>query len=733
MHDQHPDATACRLKISIVSAASRAYMPLPWNEVEEYLKYVKHSGLISAECRLPLIEEEYFLSKSDPSVEDIQNRRSVVSAVRKREESFDILIPRPVLAKTFDEHIDTTCVELTPHDINTMATAGAMALANYSPPSAALGSGTLRFLNKLLESKQLSLTGITSKGSSTASYNGFILCYELLCDQLDLKILKDDKPRNLGCLLARAIPAKETIKTGLMASIIRVIIWNPDVAGTLPGYHAELLKAKLESEKKDVKDSKSSSMLSRITEKISGALDVAKFNIRFLEGTAENLFVANSLPREAGAHPLGSLQWPTIKKLYVPNDRLRTNTAAISDVDNKALKLYHGLSIPSIAENSSSERIFAPIPLEKVQVSGVSLSFDCKAILAFSDLPMSPLGLESLVRNAHVVLAHKDVVVEGDDGDENVSKFYEKFRIAGSSSCTSTRAQSTVKRLARDLDLVRQIERSTSQPEMTWLSQDQVQLLLQNPSTIDDTILKLEGLLKKLLSMHASDSQMSQKSIDECLSVICFVFDSEANHSLFNLSHEAGQAPQCSFESAASLLLDKNTLERFKDYNPYITSDTAAVAENLLVGAMLSLNRSGQAARCISTLNEILDLFRKARRSSIEEKDDSLLNSISFKSSALTEMLCAKRGYTTVQKSSEDLLSVTYDPRFLVFEFISNIMLRKSQIKLVQRFISAFYKKEKPCLCHQLIMGAGKTTVIAPLLALMLGTTERLVVQVFFS
>ena len=33
-------------------------------------------------------------------------------------------------------------------------------------------------------------------------------------------------------------------------------------------------------------------------------------------------------------------------------------------------------------------------------------------------------------------------------------------------------------------------------------------------------------------------------------------------------------------------------------------------------------------------------------------------------------------------------------------------------------------------LCHQLIMGAGKTTVIAPLLALLLGDGNTLVTQV---
>ena len=71
---------------------------------------------------------------------------------------------------------------------------------------------------------------------------------------------------------------------------------------------------------------------------------------------------------------------------------------------------------------------------------------------------------------------------------------------------------------------------------------------------------------------------------------------------------------------------------------------------------------------------------------------------------------------------------VEYDPRFLLFEFSANIILRDAQIRLVRTFVDAAEKGDS--LCHQLIMGAGKTTVIAPLLALILGSPKRLVVQV---
>ena len=59
-------------------------------------------------------------------------------------------------------------------------------------------------------------------------------------------------------------------------------------------------------------------------------------------------------------------------------------------------------------------------------------------------------------------------------------------------------------------------------------------------------------------------------------------------------------------------------------------------------------------------------------------------------------------------KGEEDCLY--YDPRLLVFEFMQNIVLRQAQVELVRQF-------RDECItggssrCHQMLMGAGKTTV----------------------
>lgn len=70
----------------------------------------------------------------------------------------------------------------------------------------------------------------------------------------------------------------------------------------------------------------------------------------------------------------------------------------------------------------------------------------------------------------------------------------------------------------------------------------------------------------------------------------------------------------------------------------------------------------------------------------------------------------------------------SFDPRYLVFEFVWNIQLRQKQVQIVDNFrqiLASGGSKVK-----QMIMGAGKTSVVAPLLALILADGKSLVLSV---
>ena len=71
---------------------------------------------------------------------------------------------------------------------------------------------------------------------------------------------------------------------------------------------------------------------------------------------------------------------------------------------------------------------------------------------------------------------------------------------------------------------------------------------------------------------------------------------------------------------------------------------------------------------------------------------------------------------------------VSFDPRILAFEFSGRFMLRPQQAKTVKDLKESAEKGKSRC--QQMIMGGGKSAVIAPLLSLLLVDGETLIVLI---
>ena len=94
------------------------------------------------------------------------------------------------------------------------------------------------------------------------------------------------------------------------------------------------------------------------------------------------------------------------------------------------------------------------------------------------------------------------------------------------------------------------------------------------------------------------------------------------------------------------------------------------------------------------------------------------------KSKSLCSMLSQQRHWTKIGDSS----TITFDPRFLVFEFMSPFGLRVRQYELSKELARSAMNGVSTC--QQMIMGSGKTTVIGPMVALLLADGRSLVTQV---
>jgi thiol-disulfide isomerase/thioredoxin len=113
-----------------------------------------------------------------------------------------------------------------------------------------------------------------------------------------------------------------------------------------------------------------------------------------------------------------------------------------------------------------------------------------------------------------------------------------------------------------------------------------------------------------------------------------------------------------------------------------------------------------------------------ATKTSAAQGLEAMVHLLEHSSQKVASDLSAARHYM----GTVDAGAVEYDPRFLVFEYMSGFMLRRRQYELVKDFMTdANVSKSR---VEQMIMGAGKTTVIGPMLALMLADGKSLVTQV---
>lgn len=108
-----------------------------------------------------------------------------------------------------------------------------------------------------------------------------------------------------------------------------------------------------------------------------------------------------------------------------------------------------------------------------------------------------------------------------------------------------------------------------------------------------------------------------------------------------------------------------------------------------------------------------------------QEEQARISKEIKLQSSKVAGDIANERHFMT---ATPDGNFIEFDPRYLVFEFTYSLMLRKSQVILVNKLIHTL--RNNGSMCHQMIMGAGKTTVVTPLLALMLADGKSLVTQV---
>jgi hypothetical protein len=273
-------------------------------------------------------------------------------------------------------------------------------------------------------------------------------------------------------------------------------------------------------------------------------------------------------------------------------------------------------------------------------------------------------------------------------------------------------------------------------------------------SRVDEATMDLDSIVAELRALQDVDRLFVENALLRARECLEDLPDDDADGALwaFRFQRLSGLVPPLGIVFGVRSLLSTAGAADLLAANPYL--EDAAGLQQLLVAMQLHANRITHAARAIEEARSLRETLARVRAGTADVP--TLGSTLTHQAKAFVKHLTARR-YTYQEQqppaaaaADADAPAATVagagagagvgpagtaepqekacDMRFLVFEFMFDLLLRSRQVEMVQSFKSRAEAGQSSC--QQMIMGAGKTTVIGPLLALCLADGERLVTQV---
>jgi hypothetical protein len=200
-----------------------------------------------------------------------------------------------------------------------------------------------------------------------------------------------------------------------------------------------------------------------------------------------------------------------------------------------------------------------------------------------------------------------------------------------------------------------------------------------------------------------------------------------------NLLQLCGQEASLDFEFLAASTAVTGFEDLLCRFNNFLTADMAQSVSTTTVLIMMVTNRVALTNLVLSQARSVHKLLFALYKSMTSPTVDAQLAQQQMRikkellsmADSLAAVMASKRHYATKR---HDLGGVMVDPRFMLFEFGHGLILRQSQVELVRKLLGDMEAGQS--VCHQMIMGAGKTTVVGPLLAMCLASASTMVMEV---
>jgi thiol-disulfide isomerase/thioredoxin len=373
----------------------------------------------------------------------------------------------------------------------------------------------------------------------------------------------------------------------------------------------------------------------------------------------------------------------------------------------------------------------------------VRMGFTPEELRAFCLQPLQQVGLEDFI------------VFKKKDGEDVVASDL-PFDVSRQRESKTPIAVDMIKRMGEDMAGFAKECSESEFPEFTHLSKDSVEAYTKSfdaALSLGSAIKSLEALIAKLEFLASSDSEKMDCAASEivrrCQTIridrdVAAKNEADAQF-MFKLKRLARQRPIVDIAFVTSSVMCVHAYENLLRINPFLSRQEAETIIDITVELLLRTSRVIHANRTASGVRSLIKSLKKldglheeargleegtpsSRRAAVVTKLHSLSKYIQIKGASLAKTLASKRFFMDAAAGS--VTAFAYDPRFLVFEYIFDIVLRQRQIEIVNSFRTEASRDGGGAMVQQMIMGAGKTTVVGPLLTLMLADGDRLVTQV---
>ena len=340
------------------------------------------------------------------------------------------------------------------------------------------------------------------------------------------------------------------------------------------------------------------------------------------------------------------------------------------------------------------------------------------------------------------------------------------FALEKHPAAQSDLACAMLRRLREDVSQYAQQQNSLLLPQLAGLSEGELTRSLQSTSCLAKLRCQAQSFVQVLSEQWRRDLQRFDALV--ALSLKCanntndapravpsaFCTDSDSGAAQaeqetaqraaqlrsFSLARAGGAESELSFAQLVPLIAMSDAIPLLMVINPFLPAKRAEEALDATALAMLTANRVSQVLECLNDARELQAYLEQlvalgdsrsiviTDMASGGEGSAVLERAASSKAGVLASRLTARRHYMVERPPRDESGTAggaySLDPRLLVFEFRHDLLLREVQVALLKRFAEAHAQGRS--LCHQLIMGQGKTTIITPLLSIKFTETSHL-------